>query len=57
MLGREPPTTADLAKRVIGAIVVLGLAAYVLTRERFRWSFVGRIRRDHALQVFSALLI
>lgn len=57
LLGGEQPTREELAKQAVGAVIVFGLAAFVLSRERFHLPFAARIRRDHELQVFAALLI
>jgi CPA2 family monovalent cation:H+ antiporter-2 len=55
-LGGGDADSGDLLKQSVGAMVVFGLAAYVLKREIIPLPFARQIRQDHELQVFAALL-
>ncbi len=46
-----------LAAQLVGAGVLLGLTAWVVTRERVHLPFAKYLRADHELQVFAALLL
>jgi CPA2 family monovalent cation:H+ antiporter-2 len=56
-LSGEAPGTGDLLKQVIGGAVMVTLAVITVTREQIRLPLAGRIRKNHELQVFAALLI
>lgn len=57
LLGGEKPVGMELAKQLIGAVMVLGIAVIIFTRDKFHLPFAARVRSDHELQVFAALLI
>ena len=57
LFSNEQPGSDQILKQLAGAVIVLGLAAFALSREHFRLPFATRIRQDHELQVFAALLI
>lgn len=57
LFGGDTPSGEMIIKQVIGACVILGLAAFVLTRKQVRLPLAGRIRQDRELQVFAALLL
>ena len=46
-----------LAAQVVGAIVLIGLTGWVLSRDRVHLPFAKYLRADHELQVFAALLL
>ena len=55
MLGGEFPSNYDLVKQVFGAVLVLGLAAFILSREQVHLPLPEYVRQDHELQVFAAM--
>lgn len=55
-VGGAQTQASDLWLQIIGAVVVLGLAVYVLKRETLSLPFAKTIKRDHELQVFAAML-
>lgn len=57
LFSSEQPGSDQILKQLAGAVIVLGLAAFALSREHFRLPFASRIKQDHELQVFAALLI
>lgn len=57
LMGGERPGAGELLAQLAGAIVLIGIAAWVFTREHVRLPFAKRLRADHELQVFSALLL
>jgi CPA2 family monovalent cation:H+ antiporter-2 len=52
--GSDVPT---LAAEVVGAVLLVGLAAWAVRRERIHLPFAKYLRADHELQVFAALLL
>ena len=56
-LAGERPEAAMLIRQVVGGVLIIGLAVFTVTRKYIRLPLAGRIRRDHELQVFAALLI
>ena len=48
---------ATLAVQLLGAALLVGLAAWVVRRERIHLPFAKYLRADHELQVFAALLL
>lgn len=57
LFSNEQPGSDQIFKQMAGAVIVLGLAAFALSREHLHLPFATRIRQDHELQVFAALLI
>lgn len=57
LLSGKVPDTIEIAKQVIGGILILGIAGFVLTRDRITIPFLHQVRKNHELQVFAALLI
>ncbi|MDH3546972.1 MAG: cation:proton antiporter [Gammaproteobacteria bacterium] len=57
LMGGERPGAGELLAQLAGATVLIGIAAWVFTREHVRLPFAKRLRADHELQVFSALLL
>ncbi len=51
------PDSLVIAEQLVGGVAVLGLAAYLLSREHITLPFLKQIRQDHELQVFAALLL
>jgi CPA2 family monovalent cation:H+ antiporter-2 len=51
------PDVVTLSAQVIGAAVLIGLTAWVITRDRVHLPFAKYLRADHELQVFAALLL
>ena len=56
-LSGETPSSGELLRQIIGGIVILGLAVVTVTRKHIKLPLADRIRKDHELQVFAALLI
>jgi CPA2 family monovalent cation:H+ antiporter-2 len=48
---------ATLSAQLIGALVLVGLTAWVIRQERVHLPFAKYLRADHELQVFVALLL
>lgn len=46
----------SLSSTAVGATLIVGLGGWLATRERIHLPFSDRLRRDHELQVFAALL-
>lgn len=46
-----------LAAQIVGAVVLLGLTGWVVSRDRVHLPFATYLRADHELQVFAALLL
>jgi len=57
MLGGGHVSTSDLIAQLIGAVLLIGIAAWVFTRDHIKLPFAKNLRSDHELQVFSALLL
>lgn len=57
LMGGEEISAGELLAQLIGAIVLIGIAAWVFTREHVRLPFAEKLRADHELQVFAALLL
>ncbi|MGB5511731.1 MAG: cation:proton antiporter [Woeseiaceae bacterium] len=57
VMGGESLQTGELVGQLIGAVVLIGIAAWVFTREHVRLPFANKLRADHELQVFAALLL
>lgn len=57
MLGGEQVATSELLAQLLGAVLLIGIAAWVFTRDRIRLPFAKKLRADHELQVFAALLL
>ncbi|MCB1759755.1 MAG: cation:proton antiporter [Gammaproteobacteria bacterium] len=55
-LGGSVPTGGTLTLQLIGAVLLIGLGAWLASRESIRLPFSERLREDHELQVFAALL-
>jgi len=57
MMGGEQLSTGELVAQLIGAVILIGIAAWVFTRDHVRLPFAARLRADHELQVFAALML
>lgn len=57
LLGGSEMSTKDLIIQMIGGILTLGFAIWLITRETIHLPFAKKIRTDHETQVFAALLI
>ncbi|MGB5626756.1 MAG: cation:proton antiporter [Woeseiaceae bacterium] len=57
LMGGEELRTSELVAQLIGAVVLIGIAAWVFTRDHVRLPFAAKLRADHELQVFAALLL
>lgn len=57
MLGGERIETAEIVAQLIGAVFLIGIAAWVFTRDHIKLPFARKLRSDHELQVFAALLL
>ena len=57
LLGGNTPGWSELGIQVCGAILIVGILGWVLSRDSFHLPFGDLLRKDHELQVFAALLI
>ena len=57
LLGGETPDTGTLILQSIGAVLIIGFVGWLMSRRNIRLPFADRLRNDHELQVFTALLI
>ena len=57
LMSGDQPGAGELAAQLAGALVLIGIAAWVFTRAHVRLPFAARLRADHELQVFGALLL
>ncbi len=57
VLGGEQISTNELLAQLAGAVVLIGIAAWVFTRDHVRLPFADKLRADHELQVFAALML
>jgi CPA2 family monovalent cation:H+ antiporter-2 len=48
---------ATLTMQLVGAVLLVGLTAWVVRQERIHLPFAKYLRADHELQVFAALLL
>ena len=56
LLGGSRPDTDTLVLQVVGAVLIVGLGGWLASRHSIRLPFSSRLRQDHELQVFAALL-
>ncbi len=57
MLGGDDVSSAELIAQFIGAMLLIGIAAWVFTRDHIKLPFARKLTSDHELQVFAALLL
>lgn len=57
MLGGNDVAASELFAQMIGAVLLIGIAAWVFTRDHIKLPFAKKLREDHELQVFGALLL
>ncbi len=57
VLGGAAISAGEIAGQVVGAVLLTGIAAWVFTRKHVRLPFAARLRADHELQVFAALML
>jgi monovalent cation:H+ antiporter-2, CPA2 family len=57
LLGGTTPDTHVLILQSIGAVLIIGFVGWLMVHENIRLPFANRLRSDHELQVFTALLI
>ena len=57
VMGGEELATGALIAQLVGAVVLIGIAAWVFTREHVKLPFARKLSADHELQVFAALLL
>ncbi|MGB5580014.1 MAG: cation:proton antiporter, partial [Woeseia sp.] len=57
MMGGEQPAVGEIVAQLIGAIILIGIAAWVFTRDHVRLPFAESLQADHELQVFAALML
>ena len=57
MLGGEQVATSELLLQLFGAVLLIGIAAWVFTRDHIKLPFAEKLQLDHELQVFAALLL
>ncbi len=57
MLSGQSPEQSLIYKQVVGGIIITGFAVWVASRKHLKLPFAKIIKKDHELQLFSALLI
>lgn len=57
VMGGEDLARDALIAQLVGAVILIGIAAWVFTREHVKLPFADKLRADHELQVFAALLL
>lgn len=57
LMGGAEVTTGEVLAQLAGAIVLVGIAAWVFTRDHVKLPFAEKLRVDHELQVFAALML
>ena len=57
LLDGEAPDGTIMLLQLVGGSIFLGLAIWIVRGGEIRLPFADRLRRDHELQVFAALLI
>lgn len=57
MMGGEVPAASEIIAQLIGAVILIGIAAWVFTRDHVRLPFAESLQADHELQVFAALML
>jgi CPA2 family monovalent cation:H+ antiporter-2 len=53
-LGGHKPSVLELAKQLIGGLLIIGILIYILKKKEIVLPFKGYIRKDHEMQVFVA---
>ena len=56
LLGGQAPDTPTLALQIAGGMAIFGGAGWLIHSNRFHFPFADKLRHDHELQVFAALL-
>lgn len=57
VLGGDQVAANALLGQLVGAAVLVGIAAWVFTRDHVRLPFAAKLKADHELQVFAALML
>ena len=57
LFGGEAVPTGELIVQLAGAAVLIGIAAWVFTRDHVTLPFADKLKSDHELQVFAALVL
>jgi monovalent cation:H+ antiporter-2, CPA2 family len=57
MLSGQSPEQSLIYKQVVGGIIITAFAVWVASRKHLKLPFAKIIKKDHELQLFSALLI
>lgn len=57
VLGGEEVSASELIAQLVGAAVLIGIAAWVFTRDHIKLPFADKLSADHELQVFAALTL
>ncbi len=57
LMSGESIQTSELIAQLVGAIILIGIAAWVFASDHVRLPFAKKLRADHELQVFAALLL
>lgn len=57
VMGGGEVTTAELVAQLAGAVALIGIAAWVFTRDHVKLPFAAQLKADHELQVFAALVL
>lgn len=57
LMGGEPPGIRELGIQIAGAIAIIAVLLWALSRESLHLPFGNYLKGDHEIQVFAALLI
>jgi CPA2 family monovalent cation:H+ antiporter-2 len=57
VLGGGDVIAGELIGQLLGAVVLIGIAAWVFTRDHIKLPFADKLTADHELQVFAALTL
>jgi CPA2 family monovalent cation:H+ antiporter-2 len=57
MMAGDSVAASELIAQLVGAVFLIGIAAWVFTREHVKLPFAKKLREDHELQVFAALTL
>jgi CPA2 family monovalent cation:H+ antiporter-2 len=57
LLGDKAPSQSELFLQIGGGTLLLALSAWLISRDQIKLPFMSHVRKNHELQVFTALLI
>ena len=57
VMSGDQVSSSDLIAQFVGAVVLIGIATWVFTSDHVRLPLARKLREDHELQVFAALML